>query len=149
MPPPGDVPVDVCYLGQSKITKAALLIEPSGVVTVHAEAVPGGADDCVTLDSAAFAVSNFRPLALQNGWANVPLATTSAAVAIIEGVVRLRGAIATAGADPVAFTLPVGFRPPAKVYVVADLDGAAKGRLVIQPSGVVTVDWTDDLKAVA
>jgi hypothetical protein len=134
------VPVDMCYLGKSKITKGALLIDPSGVVTVQAEIGPGSTSDCVTLDSAAFPVANFRPLTLQNGWTSAPFATTTAAVAITEGVVRLRGAIATGAVDPLAFTLPVGFRPTATVHVPTDLCGAAKGRLVIQPSGTVTVE---------
>ena len=57
----------------------------------------------------------------------------------INGVVHLKGAIATTGTNPVPFTLPVGFRPATSVYVPVDLCNATNGRLFIHPSGVVTV----------
>jgi len=134
------VPVEQCQIGIDLITKAGLLLEPSGAVTLLPAAPAGTIEECVTLDGVSFAVSNFRPLALQNGWTGAPFATATPAAAIIEGVVRLRGAIATTGANPLAFVLPVGFRPAATVYVPTDLCGAAKGRLVIQPTGAVTIE---------
>jgi hypothetical protein len=54
------------------------------------------------------------------------------------GIVQFRGAIAS-GTSPVAFTLPVAFRPATTVYVPVDLCNANKGRLVIQSTGVVSV----------
>jgi hypothetical protein len=133
------VPVEQCQIGIDLITKAALLIKSTGAVTLVPAAPAGPLEECVTLDGASFPVANFRPLALQNGWTHAPFSTTVAAVASIEGTVRLRGAIA-GGAAPVAFTLPAGLRPPQTVYVPVDQYIATKGRLVIAPSGAVSVE---------
>jgi hypothetical protein len=46
----------------------------------------------------------------------------------------------TSGTNDVAFTLPVADRPAAEVYVPVDECGATNGRLVIPPSGVVSVE---------
>jgi hypothetical protein len=79
------------------------------------------------------------PLSPLNGWTNAPGGTRSAAATTIAGVVHLQGAIATAGSSAVAFTLPPQFRPSAHVYVHVDLCHATDGRLLIEPSGTVTV----------
>ena len=50
---------------------------------------------------------------------------------------QFEGAIAS-GTSSVAFMLPSQFRPPKNAYVPIDLCNATKGRLFIQPSGVVT-----------
>ena len=80
----------------------------------------------------------FTELELQNGWTNAPFSTRNAAVAFGSDIVHFKGAIAH-GTTPVAFTLPSAFRPATNVYVPVDLCGAAKGRLFIQPSGVVSI----------
>ena len=54
-------------------------------------------------------------------------------------IVRLQGAIATSGSNPVPFTLPVGFRPAGVVDVPVDLCTSTNGRLQIEPTGVTTV----------
>jgi hypothetical protein len=89
--------------------------------------------------------ASFRPLALVNGWTNVPFdprdpgfITRNAGVELSSGVVVFEGAIA-GGTSPTAFTLPVGFRPATDVYVPVDLCGVNKGRLHITPSGTVDV----------
>jgi hypothetical protein len=79
------------------------------------------------------------PLTLVNGWTNAPFSTSLATVELVTGIVQFRGAIATGGTNPVAFTLPPSFRPLTNVYVPVDLCNATKGRLVIQPSGTVGV----------
>src|SRR5438270_13919360 len=43
------------------------------------------------------------------------------------------------GTSAVAFTLAAGFRPATTVYVPVDLCNANKGRLIIQTTGVVSV----------
>ena len=84
--------------------------------------------------------ATFTPLTLHNGWTNAPFSTSKAAVATISGIVHFKGAIATTGTNPVAFTLPVGFRPASNVFIPVDLCNATNGRLDIQHSGVVTVE---------
>jgi hypothetical protein len=130
------VPVDLC-----NATNGRLFIRHSGVVTVQASNFANAA--CFTsLDGAKFAKSatSFTTLTLKNGWTNAPFSTSNAAVRNINGVVYFKGAIATGGTNPVPFTLPAAFRPAANVFVKVDLCGATNGRLVIQPSGAVTVD---------
>ena len=131
------VPVDLC-----NATNGRLFIQHSGVVTVEAEGGTFSNAQCFTsLDGASFAksASSFTSLTLANGWTGAPFGTSNAAVRTISGIVHLKGAIATTGTNPVAFTLPSGFRPATAVYVPVDLCNATNGRLFIQHSGVVTV----------
>ena len=86
------------------------------------------------------AATTFTPLTLQNGWTNAPFGTGNAAVRTISGIVHLKGAISTAGTNPVPFTLPSAFRPASVVFVPVDLCNATNGRLQIEPTGVVTVE---------
>jgi hypothetical protein len=79
-----------------------------------------------------------QELALQNGWTNAPYSTRNAGVALVSGFVQFKGAIAN-GTSAVAFTLPSAFRPLTDVYVPVDLCNSHKGRLIIQPTGVVSV----------
>jgi hypothetical protein len=78
-------------------------------------------------------------LPLINGWTNAPFGTSAAMVQIANSIVRFKGAIATAGANPTPFIMPLGYRPATNVYVPVDLCNATNGRLFIQPNGVVTV----------
>jgi hypothetical protein len=119
-----------------------LIISPSGVVTVEDEA--GGmtnAAQFTSLEGVSFAIdaTGFTSLALQNGWTNAPFATRNAAVRNDNGTIRFEGAIATSGSNMVPFTLPVGFRPSTETYVPVDMCDAHSGRLIIDPSGSVTV----------
>jgi hypothetical protein len=78
-------------------------------------------------------------LHLMNGWTNAPFGTSDAAVELIDGIVHLKGAIATTGTNPVPFVLPEAFRPATVRFVAVDLCNATNGRLQIEPTGVVTV----------
>jgi hypothetical protein len=78
-------------------------------------------------------------LGLTNGWTNVPFGTSGATVEEVNGIVQLRGAIATAGTNAVPFTLPSSLSPLTSVYVPVDLCNATKGRLFIQTNGAVIV----------
>src|ERR1700720_3065857 len=80
------------------------------------------------------------PLTLTNGWTNAPFGTSRTTAEEVSGVVQFKGAIATAGTNPVPFTLPAGLRPLTDVYVPVDLCNATKGRIHIVPSGVVDVE---------
>lgn len=79
------------------------------------------------------------PLTLVNGWTGAPFSTSLPSVEEANGIVQLRGAIATAGTNSVAFTLPAGLRPATNVYVPVDMCNATNGRLFIQTTGVVMV----------
>ncbi len=118
-----------------------LYIQHSGAVEVEAEGTGFSNAQCFTsLEGVSFAASakHFTALKLQNGWRNAPYSTSSAKVIDIGGIVHFMGAIAS-GTRPVVFRLPTAFRPATAVYVPVDLCNANKGRLYIQPSGVVTV----------
>jgi hypothetical protein len=131
------VTVDLCYANNGR-----LWIQPNGVVEVEAEGGRFSHAQCSTeLDGASFAMTgaSFRALTLRNGWKNAPYSTSNAAVRLNSGVVHFEGAISTLGSNPVAFTLPRGFRPATNVYIPVDLCSANYGRLWIQRNGVVTV----------
>ena len=130
------VPVDLC-----NAAKGRLVIQPSGVVSVQAEGGFSKAQCFTSLDGVSFAqdVTAFTTLSLANGWTHAPYGTRSAAVKNLGGVVQFEGAIA-GGTSSVAFTLPTALRPATNVYVPVDLCNATKGRLFIQPSGVVSIE---------
>jgi hypothetical protein len=79
------------------------------------------------------------PLSLVNGWTGAPFTTSLPTVEEVNGIVQLRGAIAS-GTSATVFTLPSGFRPATDVYVAVDLCDANNGRLHIMPSGAVDVE---------
>jgi hypothetical protein len=139
------VPVDMCGA-----TNGRLDIDPSGEVTVQAEASWADAQCFTSLDGVSFALSDasFTPLTLENVWFPSQAGTAAPAAQVISGIVHLEGAMYSPGTtDPVAFSLPAGFRPAANVYVPVDMCGATNGRLDIAPSGEVTVQaetsWSD------
>ena len=130
------VPVGLCNANNGRLD-----IYPSGVVDVEAEGGAMANAECGTsLDGAWFAASttSFTPLMLQNGWHNYTDGTVNAAVRKISGIVHLEGAIA-GGTNPLAFTLPAGFRPAHNVYVSVDMNGASKGHVLVDSNGQVTV----------
>jgi hypothetical protein len=130
------VPADLCGA-----TNGRLYIQPSGTVYVQAETSFSNAQCFTSLDGASFAKSatSFTTLSPVNGWTNAPFGTSNAKARNINGLVHLKGAISTAGNNPIAFTLPAALRPAKNSYVHIDLCNAANGRLFIQPTGVVTV----------
>jgi hypothetical protein len=133
------VPVDLC-----NATKGRLHISLTGMVDIEAEGGAFTQAQCFTsLDGAWFTVlgdlDGVQTLTLINGWTDTRFVTSPAAVGRAFGIVFFRGAMSTSGSNPHPFTLPVGFRPVTNVFVPIDLCNATKGRLFIQPSGVVTV----------
>jgi hypothetical protein len=132
------VPVDLCNANNGR-----LFIQPSGKVTLNEEGSTFSNAACFTsLDGASFAKSAqfFTNLTLKNGWTGAPFGTSKPAVHGNNGVVTFKGAMATGGTNPVAFTLPAAFRPATNVYLPVDTCNANNGRLVIKPSGVVSVE---------
>ena len=81
----------------------------------------------------------FTTITLQNGWTGGPFNTNLPAVAKANGIVYFKGAMATAGTNPIAFTLPSAFRPHKGVYVTVDMCNASSGRLFIDTTGIATV----------
>lgn len=129
------VPVNLC-----NAVKGRLWIAPSGLVSVQSTTDLTDAQCFTSLDGAAFApaATGFTNVALLNGWTNAPYSTSDAAVSMVDGIVRFKGAVAS-GSDAVLFQLPPAMRPASDVYVEIDLCGAAPGRLWIQPSGEARV----------
>jgi hypothetical protein len=135
------VPVDLC-----NATDGRLLIKPSGQVVVQADDEFGDAQCFTSLEGASFILGppGTVNVPLLNGWTGGPFNTRSVKASLDGGVVRLRGAMATAGVNEHAFTLPAPLRPAANVYVQVDLCGAANGRLLIESTGEVTVETEND-----
>ena len=113
----------------------------AGVVCAAAVALPvAGAATAQAATAAPHTLAiTWTSLALENGWADYGNHTAAPAVTKINGIVHLKGAIATTGTNAVPFTLPAGDRPATNVFVPVDLLGATAGQLDITPSGVVTV----------
>src|SRR5262245_33424496 len=118
-----------------------LNIQPNGTVSVQAEGAFSNAQCFTSLDGVTYAsnATGFTALSLTNGWTNAPFSTSNAAVRNDGGIIHFKGAIATTGTNNTPFTLPVGFRPATNVWIPIDLCVATKGRLFVQPTGVVTV----------
>ena len=114
----------------------------AGAVCAAAVALPvAGAATAQAATAAPHTLAiTWTSLALENGWADYGNHTAAPAVTNINGIIHLKGAIATTGTNPVPFTLPAGDRPAANVFVAVDLLGATAGLLNITPSGVVTVE---------
>jgi hypothetical protein len=125
-------------------------ISPNGDVTVRAEGGTWGNAQCLTsLDGASFVLSSISPylpsplteLTIQPGWTGGPYGTTfPQAVGGVGSLVELQGAIATSGANPVAFTLPPGLRPEYNRFVPVDMCNSTNGRLDVYPDGDVQVE---------
>jgi hypothetical protein len=131
------VPVDLC-----NATGGRLFIQPNGVMTVQAENGDTSNASCFTsLDGAWFVASDSgaQSLSLLNGWKGAPYGTSQPKVEESSGVVYFQGAISL-GSNDEAFVLPPSLSPETNVYVPVDLCDATKGRLNVQPSGVVSVE---------
>ena len=57
-----------------------------------------------------------------------------------NGIVHFKGAMKTTMTNPVAFTLPVHFRPSGPVFLAVDMGNASDGRIQIDATGVTTVE---------
>jgi hypothetical protein len=127
-----------CRAGRRRLRQLAVRVASAVVVMVPAGAVSAAAAHAAASGPGAFTVGWTR-LRLQNGWTTEPFGTSAAAARVISGIVHLKGAIGTTGANPVPFTLPAAFRPAAVVFIPVDLCNATNGRLQVKPNGTVTV----------
>ncbi|HEX2881747.1 MAG TPA: trypsin-like serine protease [Polyangiaceae bacterium] len=121
------------------VTKGRLFIETNGDVRVQAETAFSNATNFTSLDGVSFErlQTGHTPLPLQPGWVKYG-GSRVPGIADYGTVIRLVGAI-SGGTSQFPFTIPAGFRPSTRVYVSVDLCSAKKGRLVIEPSGSVTL----------
>ncbi len=101
-----------------------------------------------SLDGVSYAVADLStPLGLVDGWKQYSGNSFSPSAQIINGAVRLQGAIMqTSGTNPVPFRLPPEMAPSADVWISATLcsgwlnpSWTAFGRIWIQHDGSVTV----------
>jgi hypothetical protein len=141
--PPGFRPAKVAYMPVDLCggRKGHLVVTPAGAVGIAANTAWADAMCFTSLDGVSFPtdLTSWTGITLTGGWTGQAGSTEAPAAKIVSGVVHLKGAIKTTGADAAAFTLPAAFRPEAVVYAPVVLCNAAKGRLTIQPSGAVTV----------
>jgi hypothetical protein len=76
---------------------------------------------------------------VNNGWHAAKGAARPLIARDAQGIVHLRGAVLGDLQDPPAFVVPVGFRPPAPVYVpLAEANGKI-GQLTVETNGTVTI----------
>ncbi len=127
-----------CPAGTRRLRQLAAWVASAVVITLPVVAVGASAAQAAT-SGPGVSTSGSTRLRLHNGWFSAPFGTSAAAARVISGIVHLKGAIATTGANPVPFTLSAAFRPAATVFIPVDLCNATNGRLQIQPSGTVTV----------
>ena len=108
---------------------------------VQAEGEFSDATLYTSLDGVSFELTTTGHLAmtLQNGWTNTPFGTRPVAAGASNGIVRFEGAMATTTESTSPFVLPVALRPATRVYLPVDLCNAMKGRLIIEPTGSVTI----------
>jgi hypothetical protein len=151
--PPGFRPSATVYVPTNVFMggKGRLVIEANGDVTVGTEGAFSEAQSYTSLDGVSFQLSTGGHVAmtLQNGWTNTIYGTRAVAAAAFNGVVRFQGAMQTNGSNTSPFVVPTGLRPATRVYVPVDLCNAQKGRLIIEPTGSVLVDWETSFSAAA
>lgn len=85
--------------------------------------------------------------AFLNGWGPY-LAATSQGTQYrkIGDIVYLRGNMANGALGSDAFTLPVGFRPPGRLFIAAIVAGGVLGYVVIDGSGAVVPNGSSNLQ---
>lgn len=126
------VPVDV-----NGGRKGRLSISPTGTVNVWSETASDG-PAFTSLEGVSFAVSDFSPLILENGWAYSGYGVSQPGFSVTNGVVQLKGAIG-GGVNGALFKLPVAARPLATLYLPTSMCGGWRGRLIVGYDGTVTM----------
>jgi hypothetical protein len=130
------VKIDACGASNGR-----LIINADGTTQVQAESDSSLIKCMTSLDGVTYAAAsaNYHALKLRHAWQPAGGDARTPSVKLIAGVVRFAGAI-TGGSDPEVFVLPAPLRPSGLSYVPVDMCGGANGRLVISPSGTVTVE---------
>jgi hypothetical protein len=119
--------------------KARVYIGTTGVMSVYSPGAATDATQFTSVEGVSYPLTStgYTPLTLLNGWTTYS-SSRPPAVANVGGIIRFQGAI-SGGTTTTIFTLPAGMAPPTTTYVTVDLVSAAKGRLIINSSGAVTV----------
>jgi hypothetical protein len=134
------VPVSLCWSAKGRLN-----IATTGVVTVQVENNAWASAQCFTsLEGASFALSATSGTAptLVNGWTNGSFGSGQVRVVNDNGVVRFKGAT-SGGTAAHIMTLPAAFRPATNVWIYVDNIAGKRGRILVTPSGAVSVDGTD------
>jgi hypothetical protein len=124
-------------------TKGRIVIEPNGTGWVSVESGKPASNGFLftSLEGVSYNKSSGGDaVALYNGWGVYPGMRTPT-VANRNGIVNFQGTITTSGTNMAAMYIPEKYRPATDVYVEADLCNAKKGRVLIQPSGWVSVQY--------
>lgn len=123
-------------------TNAALTLTSlalAGAVALSGCAAELGEEEAIETQTGAI-VAVFSPLPLTPGWINSPYNTAPAAVALADGFVYLRGAIAlTNNGNSSPFIMPPGRRPSSTVSIPINLCNSVKGQILFTPEGGVLV----------
>ncbi|MBL8776403.1 MAG: hypothetical protein JNK12_10740 [Acidimicrobiales bacterium] len=122
-----------------------LYIRPNGVVKVFSSADFSDAQCFTSLEGASFRLNAPTKLTLAGTWTGAAYGTRKAKAALVGGVVRFVGGVQDGEASQVTF-LPVELRPSHTVHVRVDLCDAKPGRLVIDPTGFVSVSAVGGLE---
>lgn len=131
------VAVDLCTGERGRI-----LVTPAGWVVVEPARSFDDAQCLTSLDGVTFASADAAPgftaLKLQNGWLPAPLGTSPPAAAQVDGLVHMKGAVAS-GTSGAITRLPRGMRPAANVDLPTTLCNSRKGRIRVSKTGRVFV----------
>jgi hypothetical protein len=130
------VQLDLC-----NSTAGRIIIYPSGDTYIQPETNFSNAQCFTSLEGVSYALvpAGFKPIALLNGWTATAYGTGPPTVKKVANIVRLKGAIGN-GTTLSPFVLPAADRPPTNVHIPIDLCNGIGGALLIQPSGVATIE---------
>jgi hypothetical protein len=129
-------PVTLCNGKVGRLT-----ITTAGAATIQAESALSDAQCMTSLEGVTYArgTAGFTSVFTQNGWIRAGNGAGLPEIEILNGIVRMRGAISTTGTAMSAIFLGGAYTPPAPVYIPITLCSGKKGRLEVLPSGWVTV----------
>lgn len=142
-PNKGLIPAKPVYvpvtLSPSQPLQGRIVIQTNGDVQV--EGIMANAWSGVSLDGASYSMSSppeAKPLSLSSGW--VAYSTRAVRYRLDNNVVRLEGAVKN-GTTMTIGTLPAGYRPAKKVFVVANaIQFAQPAQLSIDTAGVIQIE---------
>jgi hypothetical protein len=93
-----------------------------------------------SLEGVSFAVSDFTPAVLENGWSTGGFGVARAGFSVVNGIVTFKGSLSSSlGVNGALFTLPVAARPSGTVYLPTTMCNGWRGRIIVASNGVVTL----------
>ena len=118
--------------------KGRLYIGSTGDAYIYTEGNFSDAQCFTSLEGASYVLAQQAAVTLVNGWSTYGGTRTPGATNV-GGMIRLQGAVSTAGTNSQIFQLPAAMRPATAVFMPVDLCNAAKGQLVVTTDGRVYV----------